>query len=105
MVRAFLEAGGHQVVEAAGGAAAVESYPRERPDAVVLDLTMEDLGGLEVLQRIRSLDPTAHVIMTSADDSERGQAEQLGASGFVVKPGSPQQFCSAVEQRKAAAAA
>ena len=86
--RKILESGGHEVVEASSGLAAIESFGLERPDAVLLDLSMEDLGGLEVLEQIRTMDPKAPVIVVSAD-VQRSTADRVraaGASGFVAKP-------------------
>lgn len=86
--RRILESGGYQVIDAGDGLAALERYSLERPDLVLLDVTMADMGGLEVLQQLRLLDPGACVVMATADvqSSTRELAIAGGAAGFLTKP-------------------
>lgn len=86
--RRILEAGGYQVIEAADGLATLECYTLERPDLVLLDVTMVGMDGLEVLRQLRSIDPAARVVMATADvqTSTRELAVAGGAIGFVTKP-------------------
>jgi two-component system, chemotaxis family, chemotaxis protein CheY len=86
--RAILESGGHVVVEAASGSAALELFSLERPEAVLLDLTMGDIGGLEVLRLLRELDADPHVIVVSADiqKSTAIAVKEAGAERFLAKP-------------------
>ena len=86
--RGILEAGGFTVIEAEDGMAAIESYFVEKPDVVLLDLVMKGMYGLEVLDRLRQMDPDARVIVVSADvqTSSHELVAQGGAAGFLVKP-------------------
>ena len=86
--RRILEDGGHTVTEAADGLAALERYAVDRPDIVLLDVTMADINGLEVLDQLRAMDPAARVVMATADvqTSTRTLSEAGGAVGFVLKP-------------------
>jgi two-component system chemotaxis response regulator CheY len=86
--RAILEASGFEVIEAEDGMAALESYFVKKPDVVLLDLVMKGMYGLEVLERLRQLDPAARVIVVSADvqTSSHELVAQGGAVGFLVKP-------------------
>ena len=56
-LRQTLEAHEHIVSEAASGLEALEGFVVDPPDLVMLDLTMADLGGMEVLERLREIDP------------------------------------------------
>ena len=96
--RRILESGGHLVVEAASGLGALEAFGLERPDAVVLDLSMEDLHGVEVLQQIRAMDREARVLVVSADvqRSTTDRVREAGASGFVGKPVKPDDLLASV---------
>ena len=87
-LRTILESGGFEVVEAEDGMAALERYFLEKPDLVLLDLVMKGMYGLDVLTKLRQLDPSARVIVVSADvqDSSHELVEQAGASGFLNKP-------------------
>lgn len=86
--RRILEAAGHRVIDVADGLAALEQYTLDRPDVVLLDVTMADMDGLEVLRQLRTIDPKARVVMATADvqSSTRELAMAGGASGFVTKP-------------------
>ncbi len=86
--RRILESGGHRVIDAADGLAGLESYALNRPDLVLLDVTMAGMGGLEVLRQLRAIDPAARVVMATADvqASTRQLALARGALGFVTKP-------------------
>lgn len=86
--RGILESAGFEVIEAEDGMAALERYFVDKPDLVLLDLVMKGMYGLEVLTRLRQMDPDARVIVVSADvqTSSHELVAQGGAAGFLVKP-------------------
>lgn len=86
--------------EAGDGDAAIESYRRERPDVVLMDIIMPHRNGIDALRTIKSEDSTACVLMVSAVGQEVVMREALdaGAMGFIVKPFQPAQVLSAVEE-------
>ena len=65
--RRVLESAGYEVIEADDGLSALERYFVERPAVVLLDLVMKGMYGLEVLTKLREIDPAARVIVISAD--------------------------------------
>ncbi|MCD6291108.1 MAG: response regulator [Anaerolineae bacterium] len=79
---------GHTLSEASDGVQAIEQYYVEKPDLVILDLTMPRMHGLEVLKQIRRIDPDALVIIGTADIQDRTQqrARELGAAAVIHKP-------------------
>jgi two-component system chemotaxis response regulator CheY len=87
-MRAILEADEFEVVEAEDGLTALEKYFIEKPDIVMLDLVMKGMYGLDVLAKLRELDPTVRVIVVSADvqHSSQQMAQAAGARGFINKP-------------------
>ena len=95
----MLEQAGFAVVEAEDGLSALERFAIERPDVVLLDLVMKGMYGLDVLAKIRELDPVARVIVVSADvqTSSRELVQAAGASGFINKPATPGQVVEMVE--------
>jgi two-component system chemotaxis response regulator CheY len=96
--RKILESAGYSVVEAASGMAAIEGYFVHQPDLVLLDLTMEDMGGLEVLEKFRELHAGARVVVISAD-VQRSTGKMVADSGalrFLGKPVAPEQLLETV---------
>ena len=85
--RVLVEAG-HEVLEAENGRQAVEMYELHRPDAVLLDITMPEMDGIEALAAIRQLDPDARVAMLTAVGHQGVilDAIKRGARDFLVKP-------------------
>lgn len=88
MVRTLLEEMGHTVEEATDGSQALERYFLRRHDLVFLDMVMQGMYGLDVLAKLRELDPTVRVIVATADiqTSTREQVKAAGAAAFVNKP-------------------
>ena len=97
-MRAILEPAGFEVVEAEDGMSALERYYLEKPDLVILDLVMKGMYGLDVLTKLRELDPGVRVIIVSADVQQSSQAlvEAAGAAGFLNKPADTQQVLDLV---------
>lgn len=91
---------GFEVVEASDGKEAVAKYRDHRPDAVLLDVAMPELDGLDALREIRRLDPTARVAMLTGLGQRHIvlEALNLGARDFVVKPFRPERVLSAVQK-------
>jgi NarL family two-component system response regulator LiaR len=90
-----------QVVgEAATGAEAVAQAEELRPDLVLLDLVMPDLGGIEAAGRIRKACPeTKVIVLTSyAEDENVIPALKAGASGYLLKDVEPAELADAVRR-------
>jgi DNA-binding response OmpR family regulator len=83
-----LELEGFDVVCASGGRPALEAVGAVRPAVMLLDLTMPDLDGLEVLRRLRAAGDDLPVCVLSARDqvADRVRGLEEGADDYVVKP-------------------
>jgi two-component system chemotaxis response regulator CheY len=91
---------GHEVVLAENGRQAVALYQQVKPDAVLMDVTMPEMNGLQALEMIRAFDPSARVAMVSAQ-GERDiviKAIKSGAMDFVVKPIKRERIVAAIER-------
>lgn len=97
-LRKILEPAGHEISEAEEGIVALERYFLDKPDLVLLDLTMTGMYGVEVLNKLREMDPQARVIIASADiqSSTREIVDAGGASAFINKPFTSEKVLSAV---------
>ena len=96
----LLTENGYDCVEAGTGLEAVQRYKDEKPDAVMLDITMPDMDGLEALKQLKQLDPNAKVTMCTAmgQQSIVMEAIKAGATDFVVKPFDPTRVINAVQK-------
>jgi two-component system response regulator PilR (NtrC family) len=84
----LLTAEGYEVEISASGEEALEKFPSQSFDVILLDLLMPGLDGLEVLRRIKRIDPLAAVIIITAYGSVESaiQAMKIGALDYVQKP-------------------
>lgn len=100
VLREILEAEGCEVIEATNGQEAIDKFQTERPDLVLLDISMPELDGLTTLHAIKEIDPDARVIMVSAmgQSSTVREALKSGACDFVVKPFRPHQIRELIAQ-------
>ena len=91
--------GSPKIVEAGNGREAVVAFQKDRPDLVLLDVNMPFMGGLEALKEIKTLDPTAVVVMLTSV-SNRQTVEQsltLGADGYIRKDTPKEEIATALE--------
>ncbi|PYN47522.1 MAG: histidine kinase, partial [Candidatus Rokuibacteriota bacterium] len=84
----YIRLHGFHVLEAKDGLEALLQVKRERPHAIILDLAMPRLGGIDALKRIVKFDPTiAVVVVTGETDTDlHRQASLLGVRAVLRKP-------------------
>src|SRR5579871_913696 len=94
----LLNENGFDTIEASNGSEAVSTYKQERPDGVLLDITMPEMDGLAALRAILAFDQEARVAMVTAVGQQSVVMEALkaGACDFVVKPFQPTRVLQAV---------
>ena len=99
LLRKMLEELGHEVEDVSDGAQGLERYVLNRHDAVILDLLMHGMYGMEVLQKFRQLNPDLPVIIVTADiqRTTRDQVKEAGAVAMVNKPVSKEQMAEVLE--------
>ncbi len=83
-----LQRAGHTVIAAPGGEAALEIIARKRPDAVITDLKMPGMTGLELLERIREIDDELPVVLMTAFGTIETAVKAMNAGAFtyLTKP-------------------
>ena len=87
LLRVALETEGYTVLEAESGELGLSEIAFRRPDIVILDLGLPDLGGVEVLKRLREWSETPVVILSVRDDEDdKVKALDAGADDYVTKP-------------------
>jgi len=97
MARFYLEREGYRVVEAANGRDALYVARYEKPDLVLLDLMMPEMGGYDFMRLYRK-ESDAPVIMLTAklEESEKVAGLELGADDYVTKPFGVQELIARV---------
>jgi two-component system, chemotaxis family, chemotaxis protein CheY len=96
----MLAADSYEVLQAANGSEAIESYKTLTPDVVLMDITMPEMDGLSALKQIRAYDSNARVIMLTAlgQESIILEAIRSGARDFVIKPFERERVLTAIQK-------
>ena len=93
-VEEFPDVGEIEIVEASSGFEALKVLPHHELDAILTDINMPDINGLELVSFIKN-HPTYKsipilVILTESSEEDRKRAEALGAEEYLVKPFVPE---------------
>jgi len=87
LLRMTLESGGCRCCEAGDGEAGLAEAVQKKPDAIILDLGLPDLDGVEVLKKLREWNQTPVLILSVRDDEkQKVSALDAGADDYVTKP-------------------
>ena len=109
MLKEYLGQAGFGVTVAARGATALERLVDEHYQAVVLDLMLPDMDGLEVCRQLRARDDTPVLMLTARGDAiDRIVGLELGADDYLPKPFEPRELLArlrAIMRRRVQAAA
>jgi DNA-binding response OmpR family regulator len=98
LVRELLDRRGFDVSEARDGQEALRAFFADRPDLVVLDVTMPVLDGWKTLERIRELSDVPVVMLTAkATELEKTRGLRAGADDYVTKPFGKQELLARVD--------
>jgi DNA-binding response OmpR family regulator len=98
LVRELLDRRGFDVTEARDGQEALRAFFANRPDLVVLDVTMPVLDGWKTLERIRELSDVPVVMLTAkATELEKTRGLRAGADDYVTKPFGKQELLARVD--------
>lgn len=87
LLRITLDAAGYSVIEADNGRLGLDEAARGQPDAVILDLGLPDMGGLDVLRQLREWSRVPVLVLTVvAGEPEKVAALDAGADDYLTKP-------------------
>src|SRR5258708_22989694 len=98
LVRTLRERVGGVVFEAPDGRDGLREFHAQRPDLVILDVSMPQLDGWQMLDRIRDMSDCPVIMLTArADELERVRGLHAGADDYVVKPFGKQELIARVQ--------
>jgi DNA-binding response OmpR family regulator len=98
LLRVLLERAGAVVFEAPDGRDGLREFHARRPDLVILDVSMPEIDGWQMLDRIRDMSDVPVLMLTArADELERVRGLHAGADDYVVKPFGKQELIARVQ--------
>ena len=90
LVRKLLLAAGFKVVEASDGLSGIQAAKDERPDLILMDMSMPGLDGYEATTRIKAIDELRHIpviaVTAHAMKGDRERSLAAGCDGYITKP-------------------
>lgn len=87
LLRVSLSAHGHKVFEATSGQEALEMVMAHRPDLIILDLGLPDMGGIEVTRLLREWTQIPIIVLSVRDhETDKIAALDAGADDYMTKP-------------------
>ncbi|MEM9264980.1 MAG: response regulator [Cyanobacteria bacterium P01_F01_bin.13] len=100
LISHYLEEAGYKVTASQNGLEALEKVKEECPDAIVTDLVMPDITGLELCRKLKKNPDTADIPIvactTKSRKMDQSWAKKQGVAGYVVKPCTAEQLVEAV---------
>jgi DNA-binding response OmpR family regulator len=99
-IRILFSTKGYKVISAPTGKDGLALFQLEMPDIVILETWLEDMPGLEVLQKIKAIAPLCRVIVLTASPSadDKRRAFEFGADYYVSKPFSIETLTSIISE-------
>ena len=100
LIRTILSREGCDVLEAADGKEALKRLDEALPDALIVDMVMPHVGGMEFIEEARKRDPMLSLIMMTGHGTVDAAVEAMrkGACDFISKPFEVQRLTSAVQK-------
>ena len=100
VLKVLLEGEGFRVDEAKSGLEGLERVQKAEYDAIILDLRLPDIGGIEVLERIVEKAPSTKVILLTAYGSIKNAVEavKMGAYDYLTKPFEPEEVVASLDR-------
>ena len=97
LVRDYLERAGFEVTTASNGEDALQHFTRNRPDLVILDLSLPGMDGLDVARAMRRSGDVPIIMLTArTEEADRVAGLELGADDYVTKPFSAREIVARV---------
>lgn len=99
-VAKLLTENGYEVIEAGDGQEGLDQYKANKPDLVLMDITMPVMDGITAVEEIKKFDANAVVVMCSALGQQTMvmNSVKAGAKDFIVKPYQPDKILATIKR-------
>ena len=100
LYRATLEQAGYRVTNAYTGEEGVAEFEADGADAILLDITLPEMRGVQVLREIRATSPSVPIIIATGEtnDETRKECENLGVQDYLAKPVAHKQLLASLKR-------
>ncbi len=98
LYREEFEEEGFEVTTAFNGEEALEQFSQELPDLVILDINMPGMNGIEVLRRMKEINPNLPVILSSAYPEYKQDLSTWASEDYIVKSANMDELKNAVRK-------
>ncbi|HHO47512.1 MAG TPA: response regulator [Desulfobacteraceae bacterium] len=98
LYREEFEEEGYEVIAAYSGEEALEKFNQEPPDLVILDINMPGMNGIEVLRRMKEINPNLPVILSSAYQEYKQDFGSWASEEYIVKSANMDELKTAVRK-------
>src|SRR6185436_7495991 len=100
LLKKFLERNNYEVIDFTSGKKALAWYEENSPDIVLCDLRLEDIGGLEILQKVKATNPALPFLIITGYSDVRSAVEIMrhGAYDYITKPLFPDEILVTIKQ-------
>ena len=98
LYREEFEEEGYEVISAYNGDEALEEFTKEPPDLVILDINMPGMNGIEVLRRMKEINPDLPVILSSAYQEYKQDFGSWASEDYIVKSANMDELKGAVRK-------
>lgn len=103
LLKKFLERNNYEVIDFTSGKKALAWYDENKPDIVLCDLRLEDISGLEVLKKMKSVNPNLPFLIITGYSDVKSAVEIMrhGAYDYITKPLFPDEILATIKQAMA----
>jgi two-component system, chemotaxis family, response regulator PixH len=101
LIEVYLQQEGYTVITAINGQEGFQKAVAENPDAIVTDLVMPEMTGLELCRKLKRTPSTAHIPVIACTTRDRGVdqswAMKQGVAAYLIKPCTQEQLVSSIQ--------
>ncbi|MDA3941138.1 MAG: response regulator transcription factor [Spirochaetia bacterium] len=97
LIESYLKRGGYNTILSFDGIEAINSFEKNKPDLLILDVMLPGMSGLEIVKKVRKISSVPIIMLTAkSEEKDKLIGLELGADDYIVKPFSPNEMVARV---------